>query len=132
MANAECNSDASCKICTVHLEEICFKRVWWFRSFCATLGMGVRLFAFFKSVHIDSYKSRSPMCRECIRFYKNVLKPQSPLFNRLDNFFTPVFDRMRNSILTQEEVDRARLIAKRAAEREFNRTVDLVTLTKVS
>lgn len=128
MTAPNCNSDASCKICTIHLEELCFKRVWWFRSFCSVLGTGVRLFAFAKSVRTDSYKSRSPMCRKCIRFHKNVLKSRSPLFNRLDALFTPVFDHLRNSILTQEEVDRARLLARRAAERDFAQPADLVTL----
>jgi hypothetical protein len=68
------------------------------------------------------------MCRKCIRFHKNVLKSRSPLFNRLDALFTPVFDHLRNSILTQEEVDRARLLARRAAERDFAQPADLVTL----
>ena len=122
------NSNSSCKICTIHLEELCFKRVWWFRTFCTVLGTGVRLFAFFKSVRINSYKSRSPMCGRCIRFHKNILKSNSPLFNRLDGLFTPIFDHLRNSILTQEEVDRARLLARRAAERDFERPADLVTL----
>jgi hypothetical protein len=124
----ELQSDASCKICTIHLEELCFKRVWWFRSFCSVLGAGVRMFAFAKSVRTDSFKSRSPMCRKCIRFHKNILKTKSPLFNWIDGLFTPVFDSMRNGILTQEEVDRARMLARRAAERDFERPVDLVTL----
>ena len=128
MALANTNADASCKICTIHLEEICAKRVWWFRAFCEVLANGVRLYAFAAKVRTDQHKSRSPMCKSCIRFRKNILKNNSPLFNWLDGLLNPIFNHVRNGILTTEELDRARLLARRAEERGFERPADLAAL----
>lgn len=128
MPSTEPTTDASCKICTIHLEEICAKRVWWFRAFCEVLASCVRLYAFAASVRTDEHKSRSSMCKTCIRFRKNILKESSPLFNWLDGLLNPIFNHVRNGLLTPEELDRARLLARRAAERDFERPASLATL----
>ena len=127
MPQPEANS-ASCKICTIHLEAICAQRVWWFRLFCGVLANCVRLYAFAAMVRTSEHKSRSPMCKSCIRFRKNILKSSSPLFNWLDGLLNPIFNHVRNGILTPEELEHARLLARRAAERDFTRPADLVTL----
>jgi hypothetical protein len=63
--------------------------------------------------------ARSPMCFKCIRFRKNALKERSALFNWLDSYLNPMFNRVRDSLLTIEELDNARALARRAADRDF-------------
>jgi hypothetical protein len=117
-------------MCTIHLEELCRKRAWWFSAFRETLATGVRLFALILFVRTGSFQSRSPMCRKCIRFKKNVLKRVSPVFNRLDGSLNPLFNRVRDSLLTAEELDVARLLAHCATEKQFIRPSDLTTLSE--
>jgi hypothetical protein len=117
-------------MCTIHLEELCRQRAWWFSAFRETLATGVRLFAIILMVRTDNYQSRSPMCKKCIRFKKNVLKRLSPIFNRLDGYLNPVFNRVRDSLLTPEELDRARLLARCAAEQQFVRPANLTMLSE--
>jgi len=59
------------------------------------------------------------MCFKCIRFRKNALKERSALFNWLDSYLNPMFNRVRDSLLTIEEFDNARALARRAADRDF-------------
>lgn len=112
-------SSASCKICTIHLESLCYERAWWFRGFREALATGIRLFAVAYLLRPRDYLARSPMCYKCLRFRKNALKARSPLFNRLDSYLNPVFNRLRDSLLTQEELEWARELARRAEDRIF-------------
>lgn len=123
-------TDASCRICTIQLEELCYARAWWFRAFREVLATGIRGFALVYAVRTDAYKARSPMCHRCIRFRKNVLKRRSRLFNWLDGYLNPMFNRARDSLLTPAELDRAKLLARRAAERDFVRPDDLSALAE--
>jgi hypothetical protein len=41
------------------------------------------------------------------------------LFNWLDSYLNPMFNRVRDSLLTVEELDNARTLARRAADRDF-------------
>lgn len=129
MATMVSSNDASCKLCTIQLEELCYARAWWFRVIREMFATGVRIFSIALRVNPDAYKSRSPMCKSCIRFRKNVLKCRSTLFNKLDSVLNPIFNRIRDSLLTPEEMDRARLLARRAAEQHFVRPADLTTLS---
>jgi hypothetical protein len=108
-----------CKICTIRLEQLCYRRAWWFRAFRELLATGIRLFAVAYGFRADRHPARSPMCRRCLRFRKNALKAHSPLFNRLDGYLNPFFNRVRDSLLTAEELERARALARRAADPEF-------------
>ena len=128
MALTESSTDASCKLCTIQLEELCYERAWWFRVIREIFATGVRIFSFALRVNPEAYKSRSPMCKSCIRFRKNVLKCRSTLFNKLDSVLNPIFNRIRDSLLTPAELDRARLLARCAAEKQFVRPADLNTL----
>jgi len=65
------------------------------------------------------YLARSPMCFKCIRFRKNALKERSALFNWLNSYLNPMFNRVRDSLLTVEELDNAGALARRAADRDF-------------
>jgi hypothetical protein len=110
---------ASCKICTIRLETLCYRRAWWFRVFREILASGIRIFAIAYLIRPKDYLARSPMCYKCIRFRKNALKERSALFNWLDSYLNPMFNRVRDSLLAPKELDDARALARRAADRDF-------------
>lgn len=110
---------ASCKICTIRLEALCYRRAWWFRAFREVLATGIRLFALVYFIRPRDYLARSPMCYKCLRFRKNELKARSPLFDWLDSYLNPIFNRVRDSLLTTEELAHARALARRAEDPSF-------------
>jgi hypothetical protein len=110
---------SSCRICTIRLEQICYQRAWWFRAFREILATGIRLFALAYRVPADHRLARSPMCCKCLRFRKNALQARSPFFNWLDGYLNPLFNRARDALLTPEELEKARDLARRAADSEF-------------
>lgn len=116
---APLEADSPCKLCTIRLEELCYRRAFWFRLLRDALAAGVRLFAFAARIPADDWSTRSSLCRRCLRFSKNALKRRSPLFRWLDGVFNPLFNRARDSLLTPEELQRARELARLAAQRDF-------------
>lgn len=60
------------------------------------------------------------MCYRCLRFRKNELKQRSDLFSWLDQYLNPLFNRVRDSLLTREELEQARNLASKAAEPDFS------------
>ncbi len=110
---------ASCKICTIRLETHCYQRAWWFRIFREILASGICVFAIAYLIRPKDYSARSPMCFKCIRFRKNALKRRSDLFNWLDSYLNPMFNRVRDSLLTAKELEDARTLARRAEDRSF-------------
>lgn len=112
-------SCGACTICTIHLERLCYERAWWFRAFREILASGIRGFALVYGIRADQHTLRSPMCRKCLRFRKNLLKERSALFNFLDGFLNPLFNRARDSLLTEAEKAQARKLAQLAADRSF-------------
>lgn len=125
MSNSEAHDSspasayASCKVCVIRLEQLCYQRAWWFRPFREVLATGIRLFALVYRVPRDANVARSPMCHGCLRFRKNAVKQHSPLFNHFDAYLNPLFNRVRDSLLTAEELAWARSLAQRAADRDF-------------
>ncbi len=109
----------SCKLCTIRLEKLCYRRAWWFRPFREVLATGIRAFALVHRVNPKDYEARSPMCHGCIRFRKNVLKERSRLFRWLDGYLNPLFNRVRDALLTPDELQRARELARAAEDRDF-------------
>lgn len=103
-----------CKLCTIRLEALCYQRSWWFRSFRQVLAGGVWAFAFISRIQPQHYLTRSPGCHHCLRFQKNALKEQSALFRWLDSYLNPLFNRMRDRLLTPEELAQARCLAAEA------------------
>lgn len=112
-------SEPACKICTIRLEQLCYARAWWFRAFREVLATGIRVFALVTRTPADGHGARSAQCQGCLRFRKNALKRRSALFNWLDGHLNPLFNRARDSLLTPDELERARLLARRAEERGF-------------
>jgi hypothetical protein len=118
-APASAASESDCKMCTIQLERLCYQRAWWFRAFRETLATGVRVFAFALMIQPQGYKARSAMCHKCLRFQKNELKVRSGLFRWLDGYVNPLFNRVRDSLLTPVEMEKMRELARRAADRDF-------------
>jgi hypothetical protein len=110
---------SSCKICTIRLEQLCYRRAWWFRAFRELLATGIRLFAIAYRIPSEQDTRRSKMCRRCLRFRKNDLKERSRLFCWLDGYLNPIFNRARDSLLTPQELEDARALARRAADADF-------------
>ncbi len=110
---------AACKICTIRLEELCYRRAWWFRVFREALATGIRLFAIALWIRTEEAKPHSKACRRCLRFRKNALKLRSPLFNCLDGYLNPFFNSVRDSLLTPEELEKARALARSRADPNF-------------
>jgi hypothetical protein len=115
----QAQSTASCRICTIRLEQLCYRRAWWFRAFREVLATGIRLFAFVYAIRAEDHPARSPMCYRCLRFRKNAIKERSALFNWLDAYLNPFFNRVRDSLLTGQEKEHARQLALRAADPDF-------------
>ncbi len=116
---SQLNAVITCKICTIRLEELCYQRAWWFRAFREVLATGIRLFAVALLIRTDGGRARSKKCHGCMRFRKNVLKQRSPLFNWLDAYLNPFFNRVRDSLLTPQELERARALARSRADPHF-------------
>lgn len=109
----------ACRVCTIRLEQWCYARAWWFRAFREILASGIRLFALAYHIPADRHPPRSAMCHRCLRFRKNALKERSALFRTLDSFLNPLFNRVRDSLLSPAELAVARDLAEQAADPEF-------------
>lgn len=106
-------------MCTIHLERLCYQRAWWFRVVREVFATGIRLFALIYRIRVEDYQARSKMCHNCIRFRKNALKDRSAAFRRLDGYLNPIFNRIRDSLLTPAELERSRELARKAGDRDF-------------
>lgn len=109
----------TCKMCTIHLEKLCYQRAWWFRIVRECFATGIRIFSVVYRIRPNDYKTRSKMCHKCIRSRKNALKERSRLFSWLDSYLNPLFNRIRDSLLTSAELDDARALARRAGDPTF-------------
>jgi hypothetical protein len=111
---------ATCRVCTIRLLETCYQRAWWFRPFREVFATGIRLAALSHPVPPEVYEARSPLCHGCLRFRKNAARQGSPVFRWLDSWLNPLFNRVRDSLLTPEEIEHARELARRASDPAFN------------
>jgi hypothetical protein len=105
---------ASCRLCTIRLVRLCYERTRWFRWFRDPLVLGMRLLARWHRIDPRDYAVRMEECYGCLRFLKEDLKDKSPLFVRLNDLVNPTFNRLRDSIVTKEEIEEARRFAREA------------------
>jgi len=105
---------ASCQVCTIHLVRLCYERNLWFRWVREPLVLGMRLLARWHRIDPRDYPVRMEECFGCLRFLKEELKEKSPLFVRLNDLVNPAFNRLRDSIVTKEEIEEARSFAREA------------------
>lgn len=105
--------EAKCSTCTVKLVEYAYKRKPLFRLLREPLRLGMKLFAWICRIRTDEYIVRKESCKNCMRFYKVVLKEKSRLFARLNAKINPIFDRIIEGIVTKEELAECKEIPKR-------------------
>lgn len=87
----------------MHLVLLCYQRSLWFRMFREPLVMGMRVMSWWHRIDPNDYPVHSEACRGCIRFRKNVLKQVSPTFRILNDLVNPRFNRLRDSLVTEQE-----------------------------
>jgi len=105
----------TCNTCTWGLVRLCYGRAPWFRLVREPLVLGMRAMAWWHGVdHRRGWRGH-PDCSGCVRYMKIQLKEKSPTFRLLNALIDPVFNRMRNSIVTRQELDEARSFARAAA-----------------
>ena len=104
---------AVCNTCTIRLVRLCYERSWWFRVFREPLVAGMRAMGQLYRVDPGQYEVRSEECLGCIRFLKTALKEKSWLFRLLNGVVDPVFNRVRNSLVSEEERREAREHARK-------------------
>lgn len=97
-----------CNTCTIDLVRLASRRAWWFGPARAPLVLGMRAMAWLHRVDPGAYALRSEECRGCLRFLKLELKERSRVFRVMNDLINPHFDRIRDSLLTPEEIAESR------------------------
>ncbi|BBB89491.1 MAG TPA: nitroreductase [Methylomusa anaerophila] len=110
-------SPVVCKNCASRLAKWCYERHWWFRLIREPLLFGMRSLAWWHRIDARKHKVRNPECHGCIRFMKAELEEKSATFRFLDEHIGKKVSNLRNSLLTQQELDEA----KRYAREEFGK-----------
>ncbi len=103
-----------CKGCALMLAMKCYEKHWWFHIVRDPLVWGMRFLGWVN--RIDAYKHpvKKSECKGCLRFLKAELEEKSPTFNFLNSFIGPKFQKLRNNMLSQEELEEAKKIANDA------------------
>jgi hypothetical protein len=99
-----------CGSCTLHLVRLCYERQFLFRVFREPLLVGMNLLSWWHGIDLSACDVRTEACRGCPRFRKNALKEVSPTFRKLNEALNPLFNRWRDSLVTPEEIARARRV----------------------
>nr|WP_320133494.1 hypothetical protein [uncultured Holophaga sp.] len=106
------SAPVTCRNCVILVVRAGYLRRWWFPFLREPLILGMRILGV---VHgIDAYRQevRNPECKGCVRFLKAELEEKSPLFRFLNKLIGKRFNRLRDSLATQEELDRAKQVAR--------------------
>jgi hypothetical protein len=114
-----------CKNCALMLARIAYRRHWWFPLVREPLVLGMRILAACNGIDARRHAARNPECKGCIRFMKAELEEKSATFRFLNNRIGDYFSSLRNSLLTQAELDEAKRFAKEAMEHECEKGHDV-------
>jgi len=114
--NSKIKKNAVCNTCTLKLVVIAYRRRPVFRLFREPIKIAMRTLSWIYHINPDEYEVRTTACRGCIRFYKLALKEKSGIFRWFNNKINPLFDRMLESIVTEEEIKRAKDYGKNAVD----------------
>jgi hypothetical protein len=104
-------SPVVCKNCVLFLIRRCYGRHWWFRLVREPLVWGMRILAWWNGIDARRHAVNNPECHGCVRFMKAELEEKSPAFRFLNERIGPWFRTMRDSMLTQAELDEAKRYA---------------------
>jgi hypothetical protein len=92
-----------CGSCTLGLVQQAYVRALWFKCFREPLVFAMQAMARWHGIDARLYPVKHSRCDGCIRFMKNELKAKSQLFRTLNFLVNPVFNRLRDSLVTAEE-----------------------------
>lgn len=95
-------------MCTRRLVEMAYVHRPSFRLVREPVRVAMLVFACARGLYGTSEAEGDEGCRDCPRFYKNALRRESPLFRRLNQAFSPVFDMMLESLVPPEGLSQAR------------------------
>jgi len=109
-----------CKNCALMLARIVYQRHWWFPLVREPLVLGMCILAWHHHIDAKRHPVRNPECAGCIRFMKAELEEKSPTFRFLNNLIGEHFSNLRNSRLTQAELDEAKRFAREAMAADDN------------
>ena len=104
-------STVVCKNCVLFLVRRCYGKHWWFRLVREPLVLGMRILASWNGIDARNHAVINPECHGCVRFMKAELEEKSAAFRFLNAFIGPWFRTIRDSMLTQEELDEAKYYA---------------------
>ena len=107
-----------CNTCTLKLVEIAYKRKPLFRIFREPLKISMKIFSKIYRINPEEYEARTPSCRGCIRFYKVALKEKSKVFSFLNKLINPLFDKIIESIVSEDELSQSKEYAEKAVKGE--------------
>ena len=107
-------SQVVCRNCANLLARWCYQRYWWFRLVREPLLLGMSLLAWWHGIDTRGPVASSHECKGCIRFMKNELEDKSAIFRILNNSIGKRVSRLRDSMLTQQELDEAKRYAREA------------------
>ncbi|KAF0124716.1 MAG: nitroreductase [Elusimicrobia bacterium] len=94
---------ASCSSCTLYLARLCYRRSFWFPLLREPLVAGMRLLGRLHGIDYSPAEGPNPDCRGCLRHLKNRLKEVSPFFVLLNGLMNPLFNSLRDSLVSKEE-----------------------------
>jgi hypothetical protein len=76
----------------------------------------MRILAGWNGIDARRHAVSNPECHGCVRFMKAELEEKSPVFRSLNAYIGPWFRTMRDSMLTQAELDEAKQYAREMME----------------
>lgn len=106
----------ACRGCTLYLIRTCYEHNWWFHLFREPLVLGMRLLAWFHGIEVARQSVKLQSCDGCVRFMKAKLTERSPTFRFLNNLIGKKFNQLRDSMLSQEEIEEGKRLAKEASK----------------
>ncbi|HAH04944.1 MAG TPA: nitroreductase [Elusimicrobia bacterium] len=105
----------ACNTCTWRLVKLCYDRAPWFRLVREPLALGMRAWAWRHGIDPRQASRGHLDCRGCMRYLKDQLKARSWAFRWMNDRIDPVFNRLRDTMVSEDEIEEARVFARQAA-----------------
>jgi len=99
-----------CKNCANRLARWCYEKHPWFRMVREPFVLGLRMMAVFYRIKARPHV-KNKECGECIRYMKNELQRKSMLFRFLNRTIGKWISKLRDHMLTEDEVKMAKQYA---------------------
>lgn len=105
---------SECNTCTRRLVQLANQRSFWFKFLREPLKFYLRTWVYISGININPYILKNENCINCNRIYKNALKDNSILFNKVNNLINPIFDKYIENLVNDEEIKKSKEYAKSA------------------